>query len=99
MFVDKPQPCTALVLCQASELSYQIKREFQRIIKLMKDICTEVIYGGQSIDWQSKLLKSDKATQIMLGTTGRIFDLTIKKASPMKTSRFLSWMTAINSSI
>lgn len=43
---DNPQPGSALVICHARELAYQIKTEFERFTKFMKDIRTEVIYGG-----------------------------------------------------
>jgi ATP-dependent RNA helicase UAP56/SUB2 len=81
---DNPQPCSALVLCHARELAYQIKREFERFTKFMKDIRTEVIYGGEPIAAQLKLLKSEKAPHIIVGTPGRILDLTRKKALPME---------------
>lgn len=81
---DNPQPCSAVVICHARELAYQIKREFERFTKFMKDIRTDVIYGGQPIAVQLKLLKSDKAPHIIVGTPGRILDLTRKKALPME---------------
>jgi ATP-dependent RNA helicase UAP56/SUB2 len=81
---ENPAPCTAIVLCHARELAYQIKKEFDRFTKFMKDLRTEVIYGGQPLDKQIKLLKSDKAPHIIVGTPGRILDLARKKALPME---------------
>ena len=81
---ESPSPCSALVLCHTRELAYQIKKEFDRFTKFMKDIRTEVIYGGQPLDKQMKLLKSDKAPHIIVGTPGRILDLTRKKSLPIE---------------
>ena len=46
---ESPKPCSAIVLCHCRELAYQIKGEFDRFTKFMKDTRTEVIYGGQPI--------------------------------------------------
>lgn len=81
---ESPSPCTALVLSHNRELAYQIKKEFDRFTKFMKDVRTEVIYGGQPIEKQIKMLKSDKAPHIIVGTPGRILDLTRRKALPIE---------------
>ena len=46
---EDPAPCSALILCHARELAYQIKGEFTRLSKFMKATRTEVIFGGQPI--------------------------------------------------
>jgi ATP-dependent RNA helicase UAP56/SUB2 len=81
---ESPSPCSALVLCHTRELAYQIKKEFDRFTKFMKEIRTEVIYGGKPIEQHTKLLKSDKAPHIIVGTPGRILDLTRKKSLPIE---------------
>ena len=77
---ENPDPCSALIMCHTRELAYQIKGEFARLSKFMADTRTEVIYGGQPITVQEKLLKSDKAPHIIVGTPGRILALVRNKA-------------------
>ena len=77
---DDPQPCTALVLCHTRELAYQIKGEFARLSKFMTGVRTEVILGGEPIEKQKKMLKSDKTPHIVVGTPGRILHLAKDKS-------------------
>ena len=46
----------------------------------MKNVRGEVIYGGEPIDAQIKLLKGENAPHIIVGTPGRILELTRKNA-------------------
>ena len=72
---DDPKPCSALILCHTRELAYQIKNEIIRFTKFMKSLRTEVIYGGEPMDAQIKLLKGLNAPHIVVGTPGRILAL------------------------
>lgn len=80
---DNPDPCQALVLCHTRELAYQIKGEFERLSKFMKHIRTEVIFGGEPIATQQKLLKGPTPPHIIVGTPGRILALTKDKSLNM----------------
>lgn len=73
---DDPKPVQALILCHTRELAYQIKKEIDRFTKFMKSLRTEVIYGGEPIDGQIKLLKGLTPPHIVVGTPGRILALT-----------------------
>ena len=77
---ENPDPTTALILCHTKELAYQIKGEFERLSKFMKDIRTEVIYGGTPTAGQEKLLKGPNPPHIIVGTPGRILALVRSKA-------------------
>jgi ATP-dependent RNA helicase UAP56/SUB2 len=77
---ENPDPCQALVLCHTRELAYQIKGEFERLSKFMKEVRTEVIFGGQPIGTQQKLLKGPNPPHIVVGTPGRILALTRDKS-------------------
>ena len=77
---DNPEPSQALVLCHTKELAYQIKGEFDRLSKFMKDVRTEVIYGGTPTSGQEKMLKGATPPHIVVGTPGRILALTRSKA-------------------
>jgi ATP-dependent RNA helicase UAP56/SUB2 len=72
---DDPKPCSALILGHTRELAYQIKNEIIRFTKFMKNIKTEVIYGGEPMDGQIKLFKGLNAPHIVVGTPGRILAL------------------------
>ena len=80
---DKPQPFTVLAFAPTRELAYQIKKEYERIGKLMKDITWEVFTGGNSIKKDIKILKSKKP-HIVIGTPGRILELSRKKLIEVK---------------
>jgi ATP-dependent RNA helicase UAP56/SUB2 len=73
---DDPKPVQALILCHTRELAYQIKKEIDRFTKFMKNLRTEVIYGGEPIDAQIKLFKGLTPPHIVVGTPGRILSLT-----------------------
>lgn len=76
MTKDSP-PVTALVLCHARELAYQIKKEFARLGKYL-NFKTSVYYGGVNIEDNKKDLKSNQPPHIVVGTPGRILDLAKK---------------------
>jgi len=75
---DDPKPVSALVLCNTRELAYQINNEFSRFQKYFTKVKTEVIYGGEPIGDQIKLLTGPSPPNIIVGTPGRILAL-IKK--------------------
>lgn len=60
-----------LVLCPTRELAVQSSQEMRKFAKYKK-IKIHPIYGGQSIDFQIKALKS--GCDIVIGTPGRIID-------------------------
>ena len=76
---EDPKPNSALILCHTRELAYQIKNEFNRFTKFMKNIRTEVIYGGEPMQNHIKLLKGLTPPHIIVGTPGRILALTRDK--------------------
>lgn len=81
---DDPKPCSALVLCHTRELAYQIKKELVRFTKYLKNLRSEVIYGGEPMDNHIKLLKGLQAPHIIVGTPGRILALVRDKHLPME---------------
>lgn len=78
----KPDPLTALIIAHTRELAYQIKNEFVRFSKYMPDIKTEVIYGGESVPEQEKMLKNNPP-HILVGTPGRLLNLIRRKSLKM----------------
>jgi hypothetical protein len=80
---DDPKTCSAMILCHTRELAYQIKNEIIRFTKFMKNIRTEVVYGGEPMDGQIKMFKGLNAPHIVVGTPGRILALTKGNHIPM----------------
>merc|ERR1712166_683878 len=76
---EDPKPGSAIVLCHTRELAYQIKNEFTRFTKYMQNVRTDVIYGGEPIQNNIKLLKGLKPPHIIVGTPGRILQLIRQK--------------------
>lgn len=74
----KPDPISALIVCHTHELAYQIKKEFMRFSKYMPDVKTEVVYGGEPIADQEKLIKTTPP-HIIVGTPGRLLALIKRK--------------------
>lgn len=62
----------ALILCPTRELCIQLTKEMKSFCKYMKGISITAIYGGASIDKQSKAL--DKGVHIIAATPGRMND-------------------------
>ena len=46
---DNPKAASALILCNTSELAYQIKKDFDCFSKYMPNVRSEVFYGGSPI--------------------------------------------------
>lgn len=74
-----PKPNQALILCNVRELAFQIKKEFDRFTKYLKNVRTAVVFGGVPIQENEKIFK-DPATapHIVIGTPGRVLAL-VKK--------------------
>ncbi len=83
----KPDPLTALVVCHTHELAYQIKNEFARFSKYMPDIKTEVVYGGEPIQDQEKMLKGTPP-HILVATPGRVLALLRRKTLKLDKIKF-----------
>ena len=77
---DEPKPNTALIMCNTRELAYQIKKEMDRFTKHLPKIRSEVFYGGIPIGDNVAILKGDKPPHIIIGTPGRILQLTREKS-------------------
>jgi ATP-dependent RNA helicase UAP56/SUB2 len=70
---------SVLVLCHTRELAYQIKGEYVRFAKYLKDVKVEVFYGGVPEAENIKILKNpDTVPSIVIGTPGRIKSLAEK---------------------
>jgi len=68
-----------LVLCHTRELAYQICHEFDRFKKYLPKIKTDVFYGGIPVAQNKEALKNG-VPHIVIGTPGRILQLTEEKA-------------------
>ncbi|KYO03532.1 ATP-dependent RNA helicase UAP56 [Plasmodium gaboni] len=68
-----------LGLAHTRELAYQIKNEFDRFSKYLKNVRCEVVYGGISMNKHIKLFKEDNIPHIIIGTPGRILALIREK--------------------
>jgi ATP-dependent RNA helicase DeaD len=66
---NRPQ---AIILCPTRELAVQVEGEIQKLAKYHRAINSVVIYGGESIDRQIRVLR--KGVQIVVGTPGRVQD-------------------------
>ncbi len=82
-----PDPCTVIVLSHTRELAYQIKNEFDRFSKHLRDLTTEVYYGGVSITEQITKLKTTPPS-IIVGTPGRILALAKRGALKLDKIKF-----------
>jgi len=68
--------CHVLAMCHTRDLAFQIKHEYDRFCKYMKDVRSEVFYGGVPVKNDEKKLKTAGAfPHIVVGTPGRIKDL------------------------
>ncbi|KAJ7515101.1 hypothetical protein O6H91_23G071400 [Diphasiastrum complanatum] len=76
----------ALVLCHTRELAYQICHEFERFSTYLPDIKVAVFYGGVSIKSHKELLKNE-CPHVVVGTPGRILQLTREKDLNLKSVR------------
>ncbi|WP_068472648.1 DEAD/DEAH box helicase [Saccharicrinis aurantiacus] len=64
----------ALMLCPTRELALQISRDLENFSKHMKGLHVTSVYGGADIQKQIKELR--RGTHIVVGTPGRVNDLT-----------------------
>jgi ATP-dependent RNA helicase UAP56/SUB2 len=86
--LDKtPEPLSALVLTHTKELAFQIFKEFERLGKYLTTCKADVFYGGEPITEHIKKLTKDPPV-IVVGTPGRILDLTKKGKLVLKKLRF-----------
>ncbi|XP_038045285.1 spliceosome RNA helicase DDX39B-like [Patiria miniata] len=74
-----------LVMCHTRELAYQIKKEYDRFSKYMKDMQDKVavFFGGLSIQKDMQRLKTDPP-HIVVGTPGRLLALVRNKSLNLK---------------
>jgi len=75
---NSPAPFSAIVLCHARELAYQICHEFDRFKKYLPGIKTAVLYGGIPVQTHRDLLKEEQP-HIIIGTPGRVLQLAKEK--------------------
>ena len=68
----KSEDLQGLILAPTRELALQIGEELRGLLKHAEGIRVAVLYGGQKIDQQIKLLK--KRPQIVVATPGRLMD-------------------------
>lgn len=68
----KPERPQALILCPTRELAIQIKDEAESLFEDL-GVKTEAIYGGASLENQSKALK--EGVDLVASTPGRLLDL------------------------
>jgi superfamily II DNA/RNA helicase len=86
--LDKdPEPISALVLTHTKELAYQIFKEFERLGKYLPTIKADNFIGGEPITEHIRKLTKEPPT-IVVGTPGRILDLTKKGKLVLKKLRF-----------
>ena len=72
---------SVLVLCHTRELADQIKGEYVRFSKYMKDVKVEVFFGGVPIAQHHALLKNPETVpNIVIGTPGRTLALVESKS-------------------
>jgi ATP-dependent RNA helicase DeaD len=66
-----------LVICPTRELCIQIAKDFERFAKNFKGANIVPVYGGASIDTQSRQL--NRGAQIVVATPGRLMDMIKRK--------------------
>ena len=67
-----------LTIAHTRELVYQIKLEFDRFGKYIKDLKIAVVYGGTPLAHDREMLK-DNTPHILIGTPGRVLGLVREK--------------------
>ena len=67
-----------LTIAHTRELVYQIKLEFDRFAKYIKDLKIAVVYGGTPLAHDREMLK-DNTPHILIGTPGRVLGLVREK--------------------
>lgn len=69
--VPKKMQIQALIITPTRELAIQVAEEISKIGRLLK-VETLPVYGGQSIDRQTRILQ--RGVQVVIGTPGRLLD-------------------------
>ncbi len=77
----------ALILCPTRELALQISRDLENFSKYMKGLNITSVYGGADIKKQIYELK--RGTHIVVGTPGRVNDLTNRGILKLQNLNFL----------
>ncbi|GAA0079141.1 DEAD/DEAH box helicase [Clostridium sp. CTA-5] len=81
--ITKSEGIKALILAPTRELAVQVNDELNKLSKYEKTVVLPV-YGGESIDRQIKALKRNNV-EIVVGTPGRVLDLTKRKILKLDT--------------
>ncbi len=76
-----------LVLAPTRELAVQIAKDIKNYAKYVKQLSVTAVYGGANIEMQIKELK--KGTHIVVGTPGRVLDLSKRKKLNLSKINFL----------
>ena len=76
----------ALIMCPTRELCMQITRDLQSYTKYIKDANIVAIYGGASIDTQTREIK--RGAQIVVATPGRMNDMIDRRRVNLSSVRF-----------
>ena len=84
--IERKIPQT-IILCPTRELCLQITKDIQSYSKYIKELKVTPVYGGASIVPQIKSLKS--ATQVIVGTPGRVIDLINRKVLKLNNIDFV----------
>jgi ATP-dependent RNA helicase DeaD len=76
----------AVIICPTRELCMQITRDLQSYTKYIKDANIVAIYGGASIDTQTREIK--RGAQIVVATPGRLNDMIDRRRVNLTNVRF-----------
>ena len=71
IFIPDRSP-QAIILCPTRELCMQVASEFEKAGNKIKKLKVLVVYGGQPIGKQTRVLK--KGVHVVVGTPGRVID-------------------------
>ena len=72
--------CSVLIMCHTRELAYQIKNEYARFSRYLKDVKTAVFYGGTPIQKDVEMLANKEThPHIIVATPGRLNALVREK--------------------
>ncbi len=77
----------ALILSPTRELAIQITKDIQNYAKHIRGLRVTAVYGGTSIEGQIKDL--NRGTQIVVGTPGRVLDLSKRRRLDLSKISFL----------
>lgn len=76
----------AVIICPTRELCMQITRDLQSYTKYIKDANIVAIYGGASIDTQTREIK--RGAQIVVATPGRLNDMIDRRRVNLSNVRY-----------